>query len=419
MAILRDEVGNPIPQYQTATPNVFEAAKGSGGAIDVNVKTISAGTNVIGKVGVDQTTDGTTNRVVSKISQAAGENVVAVDGVDGTGIVQPTGGSGSKGWLSGIFNRLAGVMLAAGTAIIGKVGIDQTTDGTTNRVVSKISQAAGENVITVADGGITTIGLKADASITDSTQSGSMMSFIKGILSRLSGILSISLISGTAATATLQAAAGAVGNGTNMDVSGMGVAVLDVQGVFVGTVVFEFSTDDTVWYPINGTYLGTGTIANSTTGTGAFQLSVAGLKSIRARISAWTSGTITVKGRSTPLIASEKAISVTGSLANIITLQNVATATGVGSPYALQNEKTILIEIYGTATSSTVSFEGIGASGTNHQIMGVRLSDLATAVSTVGLGEYWQFDVTGLVSFQANITAIAGGNVTVKGKAVA
>ena len=134
MAILRDEAGNPKPQYETATVNVFEAAKGSNGAIDTNVKTISAGTNVMGKVGVDQTTDGTTNRVVSKISQVAGENVITVDGIDGTGIVQPTGGSGSKGWLSGIYDRLAKVVLAAGTAIIGKVGIDQTTPGVTSGV---------------------------------------------------------------------------------------------------------------------------------------------------------------------------------------------------------------------------------------------------------------------------------------------
>lgn len=43
-----------------------------------------------------------------------------------------------------------GESVVAGTNIIGKVGIDQTTDGTTNRVVSKISQIAGENYIEVS-----------------------------------------------------------------------------------------------------------------------------------------------------------------------------------------------------------------------------------------------------------------------------
>jgi hypothetical protein len=31
----------------------------------------------------------------------------------------------------------------------------------------------------------------------------------------------------------------------------------------------------------------------------------------------------------------------------------------------------------------------------------------------------WQFDVTGLVNFRARIAAVAGGTVSVKGKAVA
>jgi hypothetical protein len=42
--------------------------------------------------------------------------------------------------------------LPAGGNTIGKVGIDQTADATTNRVVAKISQVAGENVIKVAGG---------------------------------------------------------------------------------------------------------------------------------------------------------------------------------------------------------------------------------------------------------------------------
>lgn len=38
---------------------------------------------------------------------------VAQDGTDGTGITPPTGASGIRGWLSGIFNRLAGGLPAA------------------------------------------------------------------------------------------------------------------------------------------------------------------------------------------------------------------------------------------------------------------------------------------------------------------
>jgi hypothetical protein len=54
-----------------------------------------------------------------------------------TGASMPAGGVGLTGWLSAIWTRLAGVVLASGSAVIGKVGIDQTTDGTTNLVSAK------------------------------------------------------------------------------------------------------------------------------------------------------------------------------------------------------------------------------------------------------------------------------------------
>jgi len=76
----------------------------------------------------------------------------AQDGADATGVTLPPGGSGIRGWLSGIFNKLntsitvTGTFwpitqpvsfssaLVAGSAIVGKVGIDQTTIGITNGV---------------------------------------------------------------------------------------------------------------------------------------------------------------------------------------------------------------------------------------------------------------------------------------------
>jgi hypothetical protein len=78
----------------------------------------------------------------------------AQDGADGTGIAAPTGGSGIRGWLSGIYAKLSGTIavsgtfwpatqpvslaslpaLVAGSALIGKVSVDQTTPGSTNGV---------------------------------------------------------------------------------------------------------------------------------------------------------------------------------------------------------------------------------------------------------------------------------------------
>lgn len=106
-----------------------------------------------------------------------------------------------------------------------------------------------------------------------------------------------------------------------------------------------------------------------------------------------------------------------GSLANDITLLDAVTVVTTGT-YVLQGEKTITIEIYGTSASRTINFQGKGPSGTARTLMGTRISDLAVASSTTTTGEIWQFDVTGLVSFITDLTAVAGGSVTVKGRAV-
>lgn len=84
---------------------------------------LPAGTNLIGKVGIDQTSDGTTNRVVAKISQVAGENVVGF------------GGTAQPVILNGSLTNIP-VELQAGAEIAGKFGIDQT---------------AGQNVVKLSD----------------------------------------------------------------------------------------------------------------------------------------------------------------------------------------------------------------------------------------------------------------------------
>jgi hypothetical protein len=102
-----------------------------------------------------------------------------------------------------------------------------------------------------------------------------------------------------------------------------------------------------------------------------------------------------------------------------VTLQNAVTSNGVGTPFSVAAYKTLTIEITGTSTSRTIAFEGSSVSGAYYPIQGVRLSDLSFGTSTTGNSEVWQFDITGLTNFRANLTAVTGGNVSVKGKAVA
>lgn len=82
-------------------------------------------------VSIDQTTPGTTNGVVVNSGGAVGEVQAS-----------PTANT----ILDRLKALLTGIVLAAGSAIIGKVGIDQTTPGTTNLVTANGTAAHGGNV---------------------------------------------------------------------------------------------------------------------------------------------------------------------------------------------------------------------------------------------------------------------------------
>lgn len=91
---------------------------------------LPAGTAVVGKVGIDQTTPGTTNGVQVNAALPAGANIVGKFGID-----QTTPGTTNA------------VQLTAGSAVVGKVSIDQTTPGTTNGVQVNAALPVGTNSI--------------------------------------------------------------------------------------------------------------------------------------------------------------------------------------------------------------------------------------------------------------------------------
>lgn len=95
----------------------------------------------------------------------------------------------------------------------------------------------------------------------------------------------------------LQSAAAATGNGTELDVVGQSSCVIALTGTFVGTVTFEGTVDGTNWFSVFAAKLGDGAIETTATATGLYRISCGALTSIRARISAYTSGSITATGR--------------------------------------------------------------------------------------------------------------------------
>jgi hypothetical protein len=76
-------------------------------------------------------------------------------------------------------------------------------------------------------------------------------------------------------------------------------ATIQLTGTFVGTVQFEGSADGgTTFVALNGTPLNSATPASSATAVGTFVFHVGSLTDIRARCSAYTSGTVVVNIRS-------------------------------------------------------------------------------------------------------------------------
>lgn len=100
---------------------------------------------------------------------------------------------------------------------------------------------------------------------------------------------------------TMQSAAVATGNGTSMVTTGLDhgsltAATFQIVGITTATVTFEATIDGTNWVAFRVTNLNSGTDATTATADGLYRATVIGLISVRARISAYTSGTITITG---------------------------------------------------------------------------------------------------------------------------
>lgn len=100
---------------------------------------------------------------------------------------------------------------------------------------------------------------------------------------------------------TLQSAATSTGNGTAVECTPVSDGpyyslTAQVRGITTATITWEGTIDGSNWVAIQATNLTSGTAATTTESDGLFRLTVHGLQMVRARISAYTSGTITITG---------------------------------------------------------------------------------------------------------------------------
>lgn len=98
---------------------------------------------------------------------------------------------------------------------------------------------------------------------------------------------------------TMQAAAAATGDGTALPLGDYAMGALQLSGTFSATVTFEATVDGSNWIAVALANANSTTRARATTATaaGIFLLEeAAGLTLLRARVSAYTSGNVTVVG---------------------------------------------------------------------------------------------------------------------------
>lgn len=112
---------------------------------------------------------------------------------------------------------------------------------------------------------------------------------------------------------TLQNAATATDVGTAMNVDGYGVATLQITGSFTATIQFEGSVDGQNFVPITAHNRNDGTTSLTATAPGIYEIDCRGLQLIRANITSYTSGSITVTGRAEAFAGSSHSVQLTGS----------------------------------------------------------------------------------------------------------
>ena len=172
---------------------------------------------------------------------------------------------------------------------------------------------------------------------------------------------------GTALTGTLQSAAVANANGTVLNTNGMSTVLLTVNCATCGggtTVNFEGTQDGTNYVSILATQAGTTTTATSTTTSGVtvWSLPTSGFTNVRARISAYSSGTITVTGNASVAKSGGGGGSGTISSGTTNVLAKYTAATTLGNSSVTDNGTTVsTAETINTTATSGLQINGVAA----------------------------------------------------------
>jgi hypothetical protein len=141
---------------------------------------------------------------------------------------------------------------------------------------------------------------------------------------------------------------------------------VQVAGTFVGTVTFEGTLDGTNYVSILGLPAAGGAVVSTATGVGTWQIPNWGYATIRARCSAFTSGTITLTMVRSPLmvpVPSSVALAAALSVTSLTSSGAIAGTMGTFSGAVSGTTGTFTGALSGPPVSGTAPMAGIWTSG--------------------------------------------------------
>jgi hypothetical protein len=340
--------------------------------------------------------------------------------------------------------------LPAGSNTIGNVNA-KAQDGAGTAITSTLINSKQRLDVTLATGavpGATSPNYVDVVGGTDGTNARQFLTDASGRLAvNVNGTVPVSQKNSTSVSATLQSAAVATGTGTVFNIDGYSSVILTVSGTFVGTILFEGTENGTIYSSLSALQLGTTNVGSTTTTTGLFEITVSGLVNIRANITAYTSGSITVTGHAVavpyaPKVTQESRLPsalgqvaaasslpvtlsnenvldqfITGQSAQTATINNIIPATAGTNGTDCQQYRSGYIQIVSTGTGGTFIFEQSNDPVNNFQTMVVNNmantsgGPIAAAITATASQIVYGFPITARYIRVRVVSTITGGSI--------
>lgn len=350
---------------------VFDADTGAGAqyVAGVNLRLGGSGGSVEGGTSTNPIRTDPTGTTTQPVSGTVTANA-------GTGPFPVSDNAGSLTVDAPVGTPLA-ARLSDGTAFLtttsGRLSVDGS--GVTQPVSGTVTSNIGTGNLAGITGTVTTTGTKTNNNAAPgatnlgaltAVSTASAPSYTEGNLVALSvdnsGLLrtsaSVTPASDVTATGDLTSATSV----TTATLNGSTAIGVYIFGTWVGTVQFEGSIDGTNYFSVNARPMANGTLVTSTTANGQWQLDSGSLATFRARVSAYTSGTVSIRIRSSTGPGA-KPIQISGSDGSSIVAatqfaNGAAIGTGVGD--LTHGSVTTSAPSYSTGTVAPLSLETTG-----------------------------------------------------------